>query len=822
MKAICYTFFMKASYLWLLVIVASALLVTACTGSGAIPTDTPAPTPSALPTPTPAPTAIASPTPAPSPTPTPIPTLAPTPAREANVNVAPFTQVGWRLPLVAAGAPGPRSDAELSVDGDTYLSWAVINNSPNSIDYPFFIDVYLDDILVERWTTNDLGANRYINLTDWDELPSRLRLRPGSHTLKLVADSTDLVPETDESDNVYELEYTWLPSESAVATPTLTPVKLPDLAPSTPDGWGGSLIATSYAGDRVDGPLSVDVPNYIRYGFQNLGLASISEHVTVYLYFDDILVSVQEGDGLLSEESTGSSEWGELLNMTRVTPGLHTIRVEIDVTDAVVESNERNNTIEKQYTWGTGPVAPWQAPEPTPAPIPPASLTLPNLTPGWRLDWDAPISISHQQGTFLDGPLNVSGTPYIDVAVHNHSTIEATAPFTVDLYFDGELVNTIGFDGSMTPNRLLGAEDWAGLANRVTITEGPHTLRMVIDPENAVRESNENDNVFEKTFVWSRGEVGEPAPVVYSEDDILGKLSTLPLLLEIREPALSQGGFDYSQEVLDIADAGYYLLTGKSIQDERLVIEFLTRAEFRDWIDDYFDERFVLSPESERPVLMERRERIKATAVGITAPRFGKTTVAIDAERGLADVIQSLAHELGHVHQRHAYPDPSESDASRHTLSSIREAQAQQFERAFWLKLEELTSAKILSYPDYEGFHVFISRRLASWRTGLSLDEHFLGYLLQWLVVLEDPNLADLREELTVRGQLGAEASLKLFEYLVRLPTDTAEEYVASLLETLNANIGTISAIASDRLDPGLHPDEEGSPDLRETGLLSP
>ena len=177
---------------------------------------------------------------------------------------------------------------------------------------------------------------------------------------------------------------------------------------------------------------------------------------------------------------------------------------------------------------------------------------------------------------------------------------------------------------------------------------------------------------------------------------------------------------------------------------------------------------------------------------------------------------------MGHVHQRHAYPDPAESDASRHTLSSIREAQAQQFERAFWLKLEELTSAKILSYPDYEGFHVFISRRLASWRVNLSLDEHFLGYLLQWLVVLEDPNLADLREELTVRGQLGADASLKLFEYLVRLPTDTAEEYVASLLETLNTNIGTISAIASDRLDPGLHPDEEGSPDLRETGLLSP
>ena len=167
-------------------------------------------------------------------------------------------------------------------------------------------------------------------------------------------------------------------------------------------------------------------------------------------------------------------------------------------------------------------------------------------------------------------------------------------------------------------------------------------------------------------------------------------------------------------------------------------------------------------------------------------------------------------------------PRPAESDASRHTLSGIREAQAQQFERAFWLKLEELTGAAILSYPDYEGFHVLIGRRLATWRANLGLDEHFLGYLIQWLAILEDPNLAGLRVELMAQGRLGVAASMTLFDYLVKLPAGTAEEYVASLLDTLDANIGIISGLAADRLDPGLHPDEEGSPDLRETGLLSP
>ena len=752
--------------------------------------------------------------------PTPIPTIAPTPVRRANVNLAPFTPNGWRLPIVAAGAPGPLADVDLSLDGSTFLSWAVINNSPNDIDYDFFVDLYLDDVLVERWTSNGLDANLFISLVDWESLPSRVNLQPGAHTLTLVADPTDLVPETDESDNVYQLEYTWKPSQLPT-DPAPAPSRLPDLAPSIPDGWTDSLIATSYEGDRADGPLSVDVPTYISYGFQNRGPVSIAEHVVVYVYFDDILVSVQAGDGLLAEESTGSNAWAGLLNTTRVEPGQHTIRVEIDAAGAVVESNERNNTIEKTYTWGAGRVEPKPEVEATPVATAPAPLDLPNLTPGWRQDWDAPISIAQERETYVDSPLTLDGTPFLDLVVHNLSVIQATAPFSVDLYFDGARIHTFEFSANMAPNQLYWIEDWDGLGDAAEITEGPHTLRMVVDPENAVREVNEDDNEYEKTFVWSAESPAESVPVVYTDEDLLQMLSALPLLLDIREPALSDGGFDYSREVLDITDAGYYLLTGKSIQDERLTIYFFTRAEFEAWIDDYFAERFALNPESDYPTLLERRERIKATAVGITVPRFGKTTVAIDAERGVADVIQSLAHELGHVHQRHDYPATGES-GSDNSQRGIREAQAQQFERAFWLKLEELTGANLLSYPDYEGFHVFVNRRLASWRVGINLDEHFLGYILQWLAVLEDPNLSELREELMAEGQLDADASLELFRYLVALPPASAEAYVTSLLDTLDANMRSIVSIATGRLDPDLHSDEEGSPDLRETGLLAP
>ena len=81
--------------------------------------------------------------------------------------------------------PGPDRTTELSIDGTTYISWAVINNSRNSIDYTFFVDVYLNDVLVERWQSTGLGANQLISVTDWEGLSTRMRLQPGAHILKL-------------------------------------------------------------------------------------------------------------------------------------------------------------------------------------------------------------------------------------------------------------------------------------------------------------------------------------------------------------------------------------------------------------------------------------------------------------------------------------------------------------------------------------------------------------------------------------------------------------------------------------------------------------
>ena len=364
--------------------------------------------------------------------------------------------------------------------------------------------------------------------------------------------------------------------------------------------------------------------------------------------------------------------------------------------------------------------------------------------------------------------------------------------------------------------------DWDKLASQTQITEGSHTLRIVIDPANAVEEADEGDNVHQVTLLWNAGALNTPSPITYTIQELQQKLADLQTIVDTREPALSPEGHDYTQDVLEVADAGYYLMTGKSLLDERVDIYLLNRKDYLAWIDDHYSERFALNEQGKIADLLAEREKTKARAAGLKVSRFGKIAVVIDAERDIADVIGSLAHELGHMRQTFLNPDQDDAAYASYQREAIQEAQAQQFERTFWLGLEAFTGVTLLSYPDYQGFRDLIGNRFDSWYADPNQDEHFLGYLLQWLVVLDDPNLSDLKQELTAQKRLGFRASLRLYDYLVGLSPESIEGYVTSLVLALGTYDETIKAISIGRLVFDLHPDKEGSPDLRQPGLLAP
>ena len=712
-----------------------------------------------------------------------------------------------------------RQNTPQAVGSTTYVSWAVANKGEVSVNELFFIDLYFDGVEVARWSVNHLDNLSLSVITDWDGLQDVVRLTAGDHVLKLVVDPTNLIPETDETDNEIEVVRTWLPDKNA---PTATPVpdRLPDLAPHTPDDWDAALIASPYENEVTDGPLSVDMPTYVAAAIWNQGLVSISEDVWIYLYVDEVLVDMRLTSGMLVEDPAARSRFRDLLQMVPISPGIHMLKVVADPNDLIVESNEDNNVFKREFVWGTGTVAS-ATPVPTASPLVlPAPPELPNLVPGWRFGWDGPIIVSHEPESFLDGPLTIDRPPLVDVLVLNRST-QSAGPYSVDLYFNGVKFHRFEMDRGSVPKEVNLIEDWEGLADIVPLTEGAHVLKMVIDPDNLVYETNENDNTYEKTFLWGSGEVEIAKPRTYDELTLRQMLLSLPELLDIRENVVGGNGEAYAEDVMRVADAGYYLVTGRSILDERANVFLLGRQDYLDRIESTFDDQFAIRDPSSYESLAARKEVMRARATGFKTRDDGKVAVVVDAERGVADVINSLAHELGHMLQDLSTADESGSDAS-YLVQGIHEAEAQQFQRTMWLAIEEFTGLSLTSYPTYANFRNLTDERLSSAIKNRGRDEHELGLLLQWLVVIDDPAFADLREKAIVGFGLDASESLRLFEYLVDLPPNTSDAYVSDRLEALPDAVNLIRAAAWGRLQPVTEIQYEGQRDLRVAALLMP
>jgi hypothetical protein len=175
----------------------------------------------------------------------------------------------------------------------------------------FYVDVLLDGVVLDRWISDGLKADRSGAFTDWDRLDELARIEPGEHRLTLVVDSTNLVSETDESDNTFETTMVVLTEPDDPSGET-SPTRLPDLAPFAPSDWPAPIVASAYSDGKLLGPLSANVLTYIRYSFINQGKASAPENVYTQLYYDDVLVSKEFWSGAILGDEVVRQEWDGL------------------------------------------------------------------------------------------------------------------------------------------------------------------------------------------------------------------------------------------------------------------------------------------------------------------------------------------------------------------------------------------------------------------------------------------------------------------------------------------------------------------------------
>ncbi|MCK5187548.1 MAG: hypothetical protein KAR43_10505, partial [Deltaproteobacteria bacterium] len=121
-----------------------------------------------------------------------------------------------------------------------------------------------------------------------------------------------------------------------------------------------------------------------------------------------------------------------------------------------------------------------------------------NLKPYIPEGWSGPIVPSSIMGTNGFNKLCGGRPTYLDIAVANDGSYDITETFHVDIYIDGEVVAFMESEGLLYGYYTY-IEDWKF---DPVVRAGQHTLKIVVDSENNVAESNESDNEYEQTFTW--------------------------------------------------------------------------------------------------------------------------------------------------------------------------------------------------------------------------------------------------------------------------------------------------------------------------------
>jgi len=113
---------------------------------------------------------------------------------------------GYPAPLVPSSIQGTRQVNTLFANARTFIDWHFINAGNGVAPGGFHVDVYIDNQQITHYPYSDYGAGQTGGFDDW----AISVMAPGLHTLKIVTDPENVVQESDENNNVWEQQFTWV------------------------------------------------------------------------------------------------------------------------------------------------------------------------------------------------------------------------------------------------------------------------------------------------------------------------------------------------------------------------------------------------------------------------------------------------------------------------------------------------------------------------------------------------------------------------------------------------------------------------------------
>ena len=243
-----------------------------------------------------------------------------------------------------------------------------------------------------------------------------------------------------------------------------------------PTGWDNKIVLSTVTGTRTTAATINDNQTiYLDWAAINDGTVNITQTFSSMLYIDDVLLYTYNTPGLNSNSYTTISD----AVVGPLSAGTHSVKIVIDATGVVSESNESDNDYTRTYTVIVN------------------TCTDVNLTPFLPSGWDDKLVLSIVTGTHTSATtIYDNQTIYLDWAIFNYGACNISRIFYIRLYIDGALFTTSWFTRSINSNNGTGVFDVA----IGPLSAGSHSFRIVADATGVVTESNESDNEYTRIF----------------------------------------------------------------------------------------------------------------------------------------------------------------------------------------------------------------------------------------------------------------------------------------------------------------------------------
>lgn len=358
---------------------------------------------------------------------------------------------------------------------DVEVSFAVVNGGKTSATASKLKLSIGDEYVYIKMPVINANSQKTVTYTFWS-------LSGGDHTVEIDLDCENAVEEANEYNNS--------------CSQTVSIYAMPDFTPWQDYSWDSPIVTSIVKGDHFSAPvITADDDIYLDFGAINVGNAR-SGSLRTYVYVDGELFDYYLN--VIGLNSWETKVW-EDINIGKLNAGTHTITIETRNSNAngPAEATTANNTFSKTIT--VAPGAPRQT------------------------NVDLAICENHREEMFQfktqrlfsvdesSSPIYEMSDIYMQFFLRNIGPEDAES-FNVSVLVDGEVVKTysvpylgnvdsidygmdIGYDGYFMSNLL---SIWRCDIGK--LSAGTHTVTVVADSNNAIRELDETNNSYSQTL----------------------------------------------------------------------------------------------------------------------------------------------------------------------------------------------------------------------------------------------------------------------------------------------------------------------------------